>query len=121
MLRVIVIQTAAEISNLEAKHAGKSDRSVSHLDSSFPKRQDSFSYVEERNSDSVEESDDWEDIETFIFALEKAESWVFSRLVESIWWQVRFLIFSCAAFNIVFNQSKLSSKSAVCLFCPCRL
>ncbi|CDP13321.1 unnamed protein product [Coffea canephora] len=87
MLRVIVIQTAAEISNLEAKHAGKSDRSVSHLDSCFPKRQDSFSYVEERNSDSVEESDDWEDIETFIFALEKAESWVFSRIVESIWWQ----------------------------------
>ncbi|KAL4339501.1 hypothetical protein GQ457_08G016220 [Hibiscus cannabinus] len=31
--------------------------------------------------------DDWQETETFISALEKVESWIFSRIVESVWWQ----------------------------------
>ncbi|XP_021645939.2 uncharacterized protein LOC110639344 isoform X2 [Hevea brasiliensis] len=30
---------------------------------------------------------DWEDLHEFISALEKVEAWIFSRIVESIWWQ----------------------------------
>lgn len=30
----------------------------------------------------------WEDPHTFTSMLEKIESWIFSRIVESIWWQV---------------------------------
>lgn len=30
----------------------------------------------------------WEDPETFLVALEKVEAWIFSRIVESVWWQV---------------------------------
>jgi hypothetical protein len=30
----------------------------------------------------------WEDTHTFTSALEKIEGWIFSRIVESIWWQV---------------------------------
>lgn len=30
----------------------------------------------------------WDDPRTFITALEKVEAWIFSRVVESIWWQV---------------------------------
>lgn len=89
MLRAIVSQAAAELADLDWRQAGKSVSSVSRVDSSFSRRQDNCSSVEERNKNSVEESDDWEDIETFIYALEKTESWVFSRIVESIWWQVR--------------------------------
>ncbi|XP_051122217.1 uncharacterized protein LOC127245404 [Andrographis paniculata] len=33
------------------------------------------------------ETDDWEDIMTFIIALEKVESWLFLRIIESVWWQ----------------------------------
>ncbi|KAL5224479.1 hypothetical protein ABZP36_011118 [Zizania latifolia] len=33
------------------------------------------------------EFDNWEDVDTFIVALKKIESWIFSRIVESIWWQ----------------------------------
>lgn len=33
--------------------------------------------------------DDWHDPQTFIVALEKVEAWIFSRIVESIWWQVK--------------------------------
>ncbi|GMI70979.1 hypothetical protein like AT2G42320 [Hibiscus trionum] len=31
--------------------------------------------------------DDWQETGTFISALEKVESWIFSRIVESVWWQ----------------------------------
>lgn len=31
---------------------------------------------------------DWEDPRKFTSVLEKIESWIFSRIVESIWWQV---------------------------------
>ncbi|KAG2285110.1 hypothetical protein Bca52824_044714 [Brassica carinata] len=32
--------------------------------------------------------EDWQETETFTGALEKVELWVFSRIVESVWWQV---------------------------------
>ncbi|XP_028787240.1 uncharacterized protein LOC114743214 isoform X1 [Neltuma alba] len=32
-------------------------------------------------------AEDWQDTGTFTSALEKVESWVFSRIVESVWWQ----------------------------------
>ncbi|KAF8094745.1 hypothetical protein N665_0354s0034 [Sinapis alba] len=32
--------------------------------------------------------EDWQETETFTTALEKIELWVFSRIVESVWWQV---------------------------------
>lgn len=30
---------------------------------------------------------DWEDLQAFIIVLEKVEAWIFSRIVESMWWQ----------------------------------
>ena len=32
--------------------------------------------------------DDWQETGTFTAALERVESWIFSRVVESVWWQV---------------------------------
>ncbi|KAG7570161.1 hypothetical protein ISN45_Aa04g027860 [Arabidopsis thaliana x Arabidopsis arenosa] len=32
--------------------------------------------------------EDWQETETFTTALEKIEFWVFSRILESVWWQV---------------------------------
>ncbi|CAK7342454.1 unnamed protein product [Dovyalis caffra] len=32
-------------------------------------------------------ADDWQETGTFTAALEKVESWIFSRMVESVWWQ----------------------------------
>lgn len=40
------------------------------------------------NDSLTEELSDWEDIETFMLALEQVEAWIFSRIVESVWWQV---------------------------------
>ncbi|EOA23580.1 hypothetical protein CARUB_v10016776mg [Capsella rubella] len=32
--------------------------------------------------------EDWKEMETFTSALEKVEFWIFSRIIESVWWQV---------------------------------
>ncbi|XP_068646138.1 uncharacterized protein [Aristolochia californica] len=34
-----------------------------------------------------QELEKWEDPQTFISALEKIETWMFSRIIESVWWQ----------------------------------
>ncbi|XP_065873857.1 uncharacterized protein [Euphorbia lathyris] len=39
------------------------------------------------NGTSKTSSDDWEEPQTFILALERVEAWIFSRIVESVWWQ----------------------------------
>ncbi|KAF8390615.1 hypothetical protein HHK36_025142 [Tetracentron sinense] len=35
----------------------------------------------------TENFDNWEDPHTFTTALEKIEAWIFSRIIESVWWQ----------------------------------
>lgn len=47
---------------------------------------------------SMKVPDNWRDPQTFIVALEKVEAWMFSRIVESVWWQVEFtpkLVLEC--------------------------
>ncbi|KAG8365923.1 hypothetical protein BUALT_Bualt17G0022500 [Buddleja alternifolia] len=57
MLRAIVSQTAAELQHSNGQ------------------------------SKSTQEFDDCEDVLTFIMALERVESWLFHKIVESVWWQ----------------------------------
>jgi len=44
--------------------------------------------LEEEKENTVEYADSWDDPQTFLFSLEKIEAWIFSRIVESVWWQV---------------------------------
>jgi hypothetical protein len=39
--------------------------------------------------------DDWHETSTLLAALEKIESWIFSRIVETVWWQVKVRLYSC--------------------------
>ncbi|KAJ6302195.1 hypothetical protein OIU77_016311 [Salix suchowensis] len=39
------------------------------------------------NNVLYEDSSDWEDPHAFTSALERVEAWIFSRIIESIWWQ----------------------------------
>ncbi|XWS69208.1 hypothetical protein CRYUN_Cryun04dG0159800 [Craigia yunnanensis] len=41
----------------------------------------------DKESNSMESSDDWVDPQIFLLALEKFEAWIFSRIIESVWWQ----------------------------------
>lgn len=50
--------------------------------------QESSPYEEEETNER-ESSDEWEKPQTYLAALEKVESWIFSRIVESVWWQVK--------------------------------
>lgn len=45
---------------------------------------------------------DWEEPHTFTCALEKIEAWIFSRIVESIWWQVRIISVTLLLLNFQF-------------------
>ncbi|XP_061370788.1 uncharacterized protein LOC133313429 isoform X2 [Gastrolobium bilobum] len=42
---------------------------------------------EEEKENAEKKIHSWEDPETFLVALEKVEAWIFSRIVESVWWQ----------------------------------
>lgn len=86
MLRAIVSQTTAEFSNCD--RSGRNiNGSGSELTRRRPHKLAGSSHVEGEQSTSIDESDDKEDVSTFITALEKVESWLFSRIVESLWWQ----------------------------------
>lgn len=72
VLRAIVSQAVAEM----PLSAGPSTRSGGSRNR----------YNKEENI-ARESSDDWEDPQTFILVLEKIEGWIFSRIIESVWWQ----------------------------------
>ncbi|KAI7724753.1 hypothetical protein M8C21_004630 [Ambrosia artemisiifolia] len=57
MLRAIIIQTIGELSTGKNKYGSK------------------------------KVTNDWRDPQTFFIALEKIEAWMFSRIIESVWWQ----------------------------------
>ncbi|XP_022928281.1 uncharacterized protein LOC111435159 [Cucurbita moschata] len=54
-------------------------------------------------------SGDWEDIHTFTSALEKVEAWIFSRIIESIWWQTLTPHMQSASANTINQVSSPSS------------
>ncbi|KAH7570466.1 hypothetical protein JRO89_XS05G0110700 [Xanthoceras sorbifolium] len=65
----------------------KHDGDIKGMEEEFaPKRHES-THDEKVKSNSKESPDDWEDPLTFIVALEKFEAWIFSRIIESVWWQ----------------------------------
>ncbi|KAL7097978.1 hypothetical protein ACP275_10G176600 [Erythranthe tilingii] len=55
--------------------------------SSPPKRRNSSASKQLNKQGFLQFIDDWQETRTFTSALEKVESWIFSRIVESIWWQ----------------------------------
>lgn len=87
MLRSIISQTAAEFPHSNGPGIN-SNGAGPELSERRPHRCVDTPHTEGQQSKSIEESDDWEDVLTFLIALEKVESWLFSRIVESVWWQV---------------------------------
>ncbi|KAA8528993.1 hypothetical protein F0562_033519 [Nyssa sinensis] len=86
MLRVIVNQAVGEMllsdgTPIDSNGGGTGSAGRSSL------KQDESSFIGEEKNHSIEEFDDWEDPQTFSIALEKVEAWIFSRIVESVWWQ----------------------------------
>lgn len=84
VLRAIVTKTCKQSDNGNSINAAD-------YNSSTASRRNSASMWESLNRKKGKllspEFDNWEDIDTFIAALKKIESWIFSRIVECIWWQ----------------------------------
>lgn len=53
----------------------------------------------------IQLAEDWQETSTFISALERVESWIFSRIVESVWWQALAPHMQSPSKDLVFTRS----------------
>ncbi|WVZ89969.1 hypothetical protein U9M48_036314 [Paspalum notatum var. saurae] len=84
VLRAIVTETSKESCTANGINSGDYNSKITY-------RKNSASMWESLNRKKGKllspEFDNWEDVDTFIAALKKIESWIFSRIVETLWWQ----------------------------------
>ncbi|KAK2636732.1 hypothetical protein Ddye_031524 [Dipteronia dyeriana] len=86
VLRAIVSQLNGKLQfsdGARTKHNGDKKGLEEKL---APKRHES-THDKKVKRNSMESPDDWEDPLTFIVALERFEAWIFSRIIELVWWQ----------------------------------
>ncbi|KAH0674813.1 hypothetical protein KY290_024612 [Solanum tuberosum] len=86
MLRAIVSKAAGGRREDDRPYA-ESNMGKTSLNGRSLKKRNEVSFNKAVNDSLTEELGDWEDIETFMLALEQVEAWIFSRIVESVWWQ----------------------------------
>ncbi|XP_038717962.1 uncharacterized protein LOC120011024 isoform X2 [Tripterygium wilfordii] len=78
----------AELPSSAGSHAAKNGPGEGNKASSSPlKWKKSSPSVKDSSGFLYGSVSNWEDPQTFMSALEKVEAWIFSRAVESIWWQ----------------------------------
>lgn len=82
VLRGIVSQV---VGNTDCRKSG-SHSAVNGSKGKFSLKWES-GYRKKEQSSFSEELEDWENLCTFTSVLERIEAWIFSRIVESIWWQ----------------------------------
>lgn len=68
--------------------ATDSQKGIKEKSSPLKWKESSLNLRKETGSALCQNFDDWENLHTFTSALENVETWIFSRIVESIWWQV---------------------------------
>ncbi|CAK7327392.1 unnamed protein product [Dovyalis caffra] len=78
VLRAIVSQAVEKLQLASA---------TSVINNGGPKGRHKSSICEEEKTDKTESCDEWAEPQPYIAALEKVEAWIFSRIVESVWWQ----------------------------------
>ncbi|KAI9392182.1 hypothetical protein POPTR_006G056800v4 [Populus trichocarpa] len=88
VLREIISQAFGSSRNSSplARHAGSNGGSKKSEGKSTAVKWKSGSGSKQVNG-FMQFADDWQETGTFTAALEKVESWIFSRIVESVWWQ----------------------------------
>lgn len=90
VLREIISQTFGNIAHsntvasvVESNGSGKKSDSKS----AQVKWENGSGGKQMKRSNTMQRVDDWQETNTLMTALEKIESWIFSRTVESVWWQ----------------------------------
>ncbi|KAI9386672.1 hypothetical protein POPTR_010G057700v4 [Populus trichocarpa] len=59
----------------------------SSINNGGPKGRQESTLTEGEKTNKTESLDEWAEPQPYIAALEKVEAWIFSRIVESVWWQ----------------------------------
>lgn len=86
MLRAIVNQSVQKTPlpgelNKRTNGGGKGSGGISSV------KRDTVSSTKKKKNHPSQDLGDWENPQTFVVALERIEAWIFSRIVESVWWQ----------------------------------
>lgn len=89
MLRAIVSQAAADTVDKNRPYIGSTVGKTGDK-GGFSEQNCEFNYTNEGRKSVANEQTDWGDRDSFTLALEQVEAWIFSRIVESVWWQVEF-------------------------------
>jgi hypothetical protein len=88
VLRAIVTETSMQSGTTNAVNGSDYNSKTTH-------KKNSASMLESLNRKKGKllspEFNNWEDVDTFVASLKKIESRIFSRIVETLWWQVCFL------------------------------
>ncbi|XP_038891408.1 uncharacterized protein LOC120080810 isoform X2 [Benincasa hispida] len=90
VLRTIVSQDAVSLKMQVASgsHSSKNGANRESIKAASPLKWKASSPNKRENGNTWHgSSGNWEDAHTFTSALEKVEAWIFSRIIESIWWQ----------------------------------
>lgn len=94
ILRAIISDTASAEEELPVSSGPGPRRSKDQREDSEKRPSLRWKDSSSLSKKEIESFGAWDDPKTFITALEKVEAWIFSRVVESIWWQVMLLAFS---------------------------
>lgn len=88
VLREIIAQTFGTSQHSSPVKVFSSNGNANKPDRSFTSSQWKSNYNGKYvNPNIMQLPDDWQKTSTLLDALEKIESWIFSRIVESVWWQ----------------------------------
>ncbi|KAE9454736.1 hypothetical protein C3L33_13375, partial [Rhododendron williamsianum] len=101
MLRAIVNQSVQETNGGRKGSAGRSSL-----------KRNTFSSTTKKKNHPPQELGDWENPQTFVVALERIEAWIFSRIVESVWWQTLTPHMQSAATKTRSSSSRRSKYAA---------
>ncbi|XP_019176710.1 PREDICTED: uncharacterized protein LOC109172030 [Ipomoea nil] len=87
MLRAIVSQAAADTVDKNRPNIGSPGDKTGDK-GRYSEQNCEFDYTNEGRKSVTNEQTDWGDRDVFTLALEQVEAWIFSRIVESVWWQI---------------------------------
>ncbi|XP_050231570.1 uncharacterized protein LOC126680485 [Mercurialis annua] len=104
VLRAIISQA---IGNKEIPYSGGKGSKI--ISSSMKWKESSHGRFENKNV-FLGDLSDWNDPHSFISALERVETWIFSRTVESIWWQTLTPHMQSSAAKAIYGFVGSSSK-----------
>jgi hypothetical protein len=119
VLREIIAQTFGTSQHSSPVKVFSSNGNANKPDRSFTSSQWKSNYNGKYvNPNIMQLPDDWQKTSTLLDALEKIESWIFSRIVESVWWQVKSSPYYCLS---IFQKAGYGFCKTVMVKTYCRL